>query len=247
MALYSNSFGFREPYQILVDWNFMQTAIRYKMEICKQLCMVLLGNTKQTEVKKQGKEGLETELALKQFERRRCPHRKPVSRNDNPHNYCVATQNETLRQQFRVIAGVPLLYINRTVLIVEPPSGVTLEKARNTEIAKTHASTEELNFLENANSDIQKKNVNVEPQKPRKIHKGPKQPNPLSCKKKKKNPLPPSSKKINKKESYSDDFVESKELADKKRKHSIDIEEDNEHDDDDSTTSNQSKQYEENS
>ncbi|RIB18273.1 Fcf1-domain-containing protein, partial [Gigaspora rosea] len=201
MALYSNSFGFREPYQILVDWNFMQTAIRYKMDICKQLCMVLLGNTKQmytsctlAEVKKQGKEGLQTELALKQFERRRCPHRKPVSSaeclasiigNDNPHNYCVATQNETLRQQFRVIAGVPLLYINRTVLIVEPPSGVTLEKARNTEIAKTHASTEELDFLENANSDIQKKNVNVEPQKPRKIRKGPKQPNPLSCKKKK--------------------------------------------------------------
>ncbi|CAG8755744.1 18437_t:CDS:2, partial [Racocetra fulgida] len=102
------------------------------------------------------KEGLETELALKQFERRRCPHRKPVSSaeclasiiginklivlahthsylregNDNPHNYCVATQNETLRQQFRVIAGVPLLYINRTVLIVEPPSGATLEKVK---------------------------------------------------------------------------------------------------------------------
>ncbi|CAG8732097.1 11254_t:CDS:2 [Racocetra persica] len=224
MALYSMSFGFREPYQILVDGNFMQTAIRYKMDICKQLCMVLLGNTKQmytscilAEVKKQGKEGLETELALNQFERRRCPHRKPVSSaeclasiigNDNPHNYCVATQNETLRQQFRVIAGVPLLYINRTVLIVEPPSGATLEKVKQTEIAKTHASAEELNFLRNANSDTQKKNI--EPHKPRKIRKGPKQPNPLSCKKKKK-PLPSLLKtQINKKELSSDDFVEYK-------------------------------------
>ncbi|CAG8691944.1 13523_t:CDS:2 [Cetraspora pellucida] len=246
MALYSMSFGFREPYQILVDGNFMQTAIRYKMDICKQLCMVLLGNTKQ--IKKQGKDGLETELALKQFERRRCPHRKPVSSaeclasiigNDNPHNYCVATQNETLRRQFRVIAGVPLLYINRTVLIVEPPSGATLDKAKQTEITKTHASVEELSFLRNANSDTQKKNV--EPQKPRKVHKGPKQPNPLSCKKK----LLPSPLKtqVNKKELSNDDFIEPKELDDKKRKHPIDIEEDIEHD----KTSNQLKPHEENS
>ncbi|CAG8811971.1 17127_t:CDS:1, partial [Racocetra fulgida] len=78
-----------------------------------------------------------------------------------------------------------------------------------TEIAKTHASAEELNFLRIANSDTQKKNI--EPQKPRKIFKGPKQPNPLSCKKKKKKPLPSLLKtQTNKKELSSDDFVESK-------------------------------------
>ncbi|EXX66983.1 Utp23p [Rhizophagus irregularis DAOM 197198w] len=220
MALYSISFGFREPYQILVDSNFMRTALRYKMDISKQLCTVMLGNTKQlytsctlAEVKDQSKDEFGTENALKRFELRGCIHRhKPVSSAewpDNPHNYCVATQNESLRKRFRAIPGIPLLYINRTVLILEPPSYATLQKSKKIENVKTHASVEELSFLAKANSDIQ-----VDTEKPKKKRKGPKEPNPLSCKKKKMKVLPQ-----NKKNSEMGKISLTNEPTSKKRKY----------------------------
>ncbi|CAG8672653.1 4226_t:CDS:2, partial [Acaulospora morrowiae] len=201
MALYSFSFGFREPYQILVDGDFMYTALKFKMDICKQLRTVLLGNTKQmytsctlAEVRKRGEGWSETEMALEQFERRGCSHKKrlvssteclaSIIASDNPHNYCVATQNESLRELFRTVPGVPLLYINRSVLIVEPPSGITLEKVKQIEVEKTRAPHDEIKFLKKANSSTINKN-NGEHAKKQKKRKGPKEPNPLSRKKKK--------------------------------------------------------------
>ncbi|RIA85679.1 Fcf1-domain-containing protein [Glomus cerebriforme] len=212
MTLYSNSFGFREPYQILVDGDFMRTALRYKMDISRQLCIVMLGKTKQlytsctlAEVKERDNDEFGTATALMKFERRGCIHRhKPISsaecllsiiEDNNPHNYCIATQNESLRERFRAVPGVPLLYINRSVLIIEPPSYATLQKAKQVENSKTHASVEELSFLKKANSDMAKKQA--EAVKPKKKRKGPKEPNPLSCKKKKMKVITQKIKKSN--------------------------------------------------
>nr|CAG8614122.1 4862_t:CDS:2 [Entrophospora candida] len=181
MTLYNISYGFREPYQVLVDYDFINIALRYKMDICKQLNNVMMGNTKQmytsctlNELRKQGgKDEFGTEDALIQLERRNCFHqRKPVSsaeclasiiEKDNPHNYCVATQNDSLRELFRNVPGVPLLYIKRSVLIIEPAS--------------------QISFLTNANSDIlllKKSTMDGSEEKKKNKRKGPKQPNPLS-------------------------------------------------------------------
>ncbi|CAH1757093.1 4820_t:CDS:2 [Entrophospora sp. SA101] len=202
MTLYNISYGFREPYQVLVDYDFINIALRYKMDICKQLNNVMMGNTKQmytsctlNELRKQGgKDEFGTEDALIQLERRNCFHqRKPVSsaeclasiiEKDNPHNYCVATQNDSLRELFRNVPGVPLLYIKRSVLIIEPASRITLEKSKQIEMEKTKPSNEEISFLTNANSDIlllKKSTMDGSEEKKKNKRKGPKQPNPLSC------------------------------------------------------------------
>ncbi|CAG8571580.1 8624_t:CDS:10, partial [Diversispora eburnea] len=131
------------------------------------------------EVRKQGKDWEETELELQKFEQRRCLHRKKaVTKQDNPHNYCIATQNELLRESFRNIPGVPLLYINRSVLIVEPPSRATLEIAKKAEFEKTLAPRNEIKFLKKTNSDTIIKEENEIIKKKRKF-KGVKEPNPL--------------------------------------------------------------------
>jgi U3 small nucleolar RNA-associated protein 23 len=49
---------------------------------------------------------------------------------ENKFNYCVASLDVALRQQLRNVPGVPLMYIRRSVLIMEPPSSVTLEHAK---------------------------------------------------------------------------------------------------------------------
>ncbi|CAG8471072.1 6466_t:CDS:2 [Paraglomus occultum] len=141
------------------------------------------------------------ELLIEGFERRKCPHRKdPVSSDEclasiigseNQHRYCIATQNRNLREQLRAIPGVPLIYMNRTVLILEPPSNVTLEKARKIERLKTLPSQMEISFLNKTNPDATKSD-----QLPiKRKRKRPKGPNPLSCKKKKKKEIPPPKKK----------------------------------------------------
>ncbi|CAG8551325.1 7295_t:CDS:2 [Funneliformis caledonium] len=191
------------------------------------------------EIKKLGKDELGTVAALSNFERRGCIHRhNPVSsaeciasiiETDNPHNYCVATQDGSLRERFRAIPGVPLLYINRSVLIIEPPSYATLQKAKQVENAKTYMSTEELSFLTKTNSDTAKIQAGVE--KTKKKRKGPKQPNPLSCKKKRIKVIPQKAKNeieqikepTNKKRARDDDHTDlNKEINNEDKKTSID-------------------------
>ena len=46
----------------------------------------------------------------------------------NQFNYAVATQDQELRAYLRSIPGVPLIYINKSVMILEPISIATLKK-----------------------------------------------------------------------------------------------------------------------
>lgn len=89
----------------------------------------------------------------KQFERRRCNHREAIenepcvesvvgthlrylhhlSRTDyllgptNKHRYVIATQSTDLRDKLRKIPAVPLVHINRSVMVLEPRSEATMK------------------------------------------------------------------------------------------------------------------------
>ena len=93
----------------------------------------------------------------KTLERRRCGHHPdeypeplgtmeclaacvdPKSRRQNKHNYVVASQDVEVRRHMRQIPGVPLLYINRSVLIMEPMADATQEFREWDERAKIKA------------------------------------------------------------------------------------------------------------
>lgn len=89
----------------------------------------------------------------KTFERRKCNHREAIpgdecisnvvgalltarfcepspqtiSGESNKHRYIVSTQSQPLRAKLRMVPAVPLLHMNRGVLILEPPSDATLK------------------------------------------------------------------------------------------------------------------------
>ena len=44
----------------------------------------------------------------------------------NKHRYVLATQSTTLRTKLRAIPAVPIVHVNRSVMILEPPSDATL-------------------------------------------------------------------------------------------------------------------------
>lgn len=143
----------------------------------------------------------------KTYERRRCGHRpedfpEPLSTTDclrsvvdpkesktNKHRYVVAANDETCRKTMRGVLGVPLVYIKRSVMIMEPmaqdtrgvrgreESGKFREGLKRGSKRKREQGEGE-GGEKNVGEDGVKKNAKKAP--------GPKGPNPLSVRKAKK-------------------------------------------------------------
>ncbi|RPD82633.1 PIN domain-like protein [Lentinus tigrinus ALCF2SS1-7] len=195
MSLYAMSFGFRQPYQVLVDSHMCKEAIAHKIDLVKQLGVVLQGTVKPMitqccihELYLQGKEQQPAVDLAKTFERRKCNHREAIPGEEclssvvgetNKHRYVLATQSQELRQKLRAIPAIPLIHMKRSVMILEPPSDTTLRAKALEEEKALHPTAPEAAKIPSA----------ATPTEPiRKKKKGPKGPNPLSVKKRKPKP-----------------------------------------------------------
>jgi U3 small nucleolar RNA-associated protein 23 len=150
----------------------------------------------------------------KTFERRRCNHHEleqPLSEKEciesvvvhngeNKHRYCVATQAPDIRAMFRQVPGVPLIYINRSVMIMEPMAPISQIKRERSEREKFRLGIKDTrpkpmagnkrkrpeDGEESGDEESRKEGgEGEEKKKKKKKRRGPKGPNPLSVKKKK--------------------------------------------------------------
>ena len=143
----------------------------------------------------------------KTYERRRCGHRpedhaEPLSAKEcitsvvdpkdsksNKHRYVVASQDLDVRRDMRSILGVPLVYINRSVMIMEPMADATAGNREREEKLKFRDGLKRGSGSLKRKRDDEEggKSVGDEERtlKKSKQKKGPKEPNPLSVKKKK--------------------------------------------------------------
>jgi U3 small nucleolar RNA-associated protein 23 len=150
----------------------------------------------------------------KTYERRRCNHHtleKPLSTLEcfqsvvdpkdsktNTHRYVVASQDAEVRAHMRRVAGVPLVYINRSVMIMEPMARATEDVREREEKSKFRAglvSRQSRSMLGKrkrdqdgvARADSQPEEPPVQPDQTsvtkRSRKRGPKEPNPLSVRK----------------------------------------------------------------
>ncbi|KAK1965581.1 hypothetical protein LY78DRAFT_670346 [Colletotrichum sublineola] len=147
MNQYSLTWGFREPYQCLVDAEMVVDCHNFKYDLLAGLERTLHGKVKpmitQCEIRKLYLRKNEPDMNkiidfAKTLERRRCGHLpedypEPLSTMDcmkavvdpkgnlvNKHRYCVASQSADVRRMLREIPGVPQIYIKRSVMILEP-------------------------------------------------------------------------------------------------------------------------------
>ncbi|KAJ3361435.1 Small subunit processome component [Allomyces javanicus] len=215
MQLYCASFNFREPYQLVVDGTMVHVALQFRIDLRTVVPSTLAAETKLfttpcviAELRQLGQDYLGAVLASNRFEARRCGHAKGTSAaqclkdlvgTDNPHHLMIGTQDAALRAHLRSVPGVPLMYLSSSVLVLEPHSPETLERVKDQERAKVHASAKELDKLQKkAEAD----GVVTPADSARPIGAMPKRkkvkgPNPLAIKKKKKEPAaaaPASSK-----------------------------------------------------
>ena len=161
--------------------------------------------------------------SAKTLERRRCGHHPdqypeplgtqeclrevvdPKETGQNKHRYVVASQSQDVRRMLRAVRGVPLIYIKRSVMILEPMADESAQvRAReekmkfragiNRALGKRkrqgHDEEEEQDRIakDQKSTDAADDKSAQDAEKKMKKPRGPKGPNPLSVKKAKKKP-----------------------------------------------------------
>ncbi|KAJ6446101.1 rRNA-processing protein UTP23 [Purpureocillium lavendulum] len=224
MEQFSMAFGFREPYQVLVDAEMVQDSCRFKMELEPALQRTVHGKVKpmitQCEIRKlyakKNEHGVSEAIEVaKTCERRRCGHHPdeypeplstleciqsvvdPKDKGENKHRYVVASQSQEVRRMLRAVRGVPLIYIKRSVMILEPMSDESAATRAREEKSKFRAEikatlgkrkreAKDGSDDEDANdgaADSARAGEADAAAKKKKKQRGPKGPNPLSMKK----------------------------------------------------------------
>jgi U3 small nucleolar RNA-associated protein 23 len=121
----------------------------------------------------------------------------PKGAGVNSHRYIVATQEPEIRSKMRSIPGVPLIYITRSIVLLEPMSGVSTDTRERAEREKfrdgirgtrkrKRDEQEDTLVGEEVPGRARQDQDGPQVQKKGKWAKGPKGPNPLSVKKSKK-------------------------------------------------------------
>lgn len=200
LSFFCNNYGFRQPYQVLLDGTFCYAALQNKFNIREQTPKYLDGDVKllttQCAIQETANLGHNVYGALviiKQFATHRCGHNdKPVPGSvclesmlgvNNPNRYIIATQDKELQAVARRIPGTPLLYLHQKAPTLEQPSAASSRMARinsNEKFVVSKIDKDTLNVLKEKKFGV----TEPEEEKTKKRKKG--GPNPLSCKKKKK-------------------------------------------------------------
>jgi len=150
----------------------------------------------------------------KSLERRRCNHHElesplsslecisevvdPKGSLTNKHRYAVASQDCELRAHLRSLAGCPLVYISKSIVLLEPMNTATIQERDRGERSKFKAGLkgqrdpplkrkrDDDEDAADDDTDGQAVGNDGPQQKKKKKRYGPKEPNPLSIKKPKK-------------------------------------------------------------
>ena len=215
--LYEKYYGIRKPYQIIVDAPFCIETMKIKVAPVEALTEVFGGSIKlmttpciQAELQRYDRlNDAGASFVARRFEIRRCQHDKgsktgpeclkDLISSNNPHHYCIAAQDIELRKDLRKIPGVPLIFILRDTVLMEPPTEKCLEiakkmekkKLKNVDLEAIKTVTNKItSSIKNLNQNSLQHSAETETvsvskviKKKNKNKSNIKNPNPLSCKK----------------------------------------------------------------
>ncbi|XP_030768399.1 rRNA-processing protein UTP23 homolog [Sitophilus oryzae] len=196
LGFYINTFGFRQPYQLLADGTFCFAALNNKINVVNDIPKYLQGEIKliTTQCAIMEMENLGPKLngaliILKKYIVHKCGHEgKPVNaskcllsmvKKGNSNHYIVCTQDRELQDKIRTVTGVPLLYLHIKTPVLEKPSEASIKKAEERISGISEPEIQRIEKLKEKCGLIKDEKVHIRKRK----RKGP---NPLSCKKKKK-------------------------------------------------------------
>jgi U3 small nucleolar RNA-associated protein 23 len=216
---YRYVFKFEVPFNILIDGNFVACSLQKKFDM-KDLLTKTIGENvhlvipscvvheiKELDIKIPGLFD-----AVSKYKIEDCQHGGQILSPDvciknyigkkNQKKYFVATQDSFLRSNLRKITGVPLLFFEQNMILIDKPSQISIDASNRREGLKEQPKKFEKKVLDEKKEEIKEflkeeyKNSDhfkkkIEDFKINKImgrvRKKAKGPHPLSCKKKKVN------------------------------------------------------------
>ena len=169
LNFYKFIFKFDSPYKVIIDGNFAAMALNKKFEMKSALEKLLdskviltIPSCIFTEV-----QSLESKIPgllklLSQYKIQQCPHGllsptnciRDYIGNKNQSKYFVATQDNFLRMQLRNIQGVPLIFFEQNMLLMDKPSKVSIEASERRENLKEDPQKKEKKILGEKKEEI---------------------------------------------------------------------------------------------
>ncbi|KAG6542520.1 hypothetical protein Mapa_015991 [Marchantia paleacea] len=157
--------GFREPFKVLCDGNFVHAALTARMGGLQDALPNFLGSAAKAfvtrcviqELRKLGEDFSGTVMAARRLDIAKCNHEPTVSAaecveamigNSNPEHFFIATQDFELRKRIRKVPGGGLIFAQNTGLIMEPPSPQQVAYARMSEAERLHMAEREQKIIE---------------------------------------------------------------------------------------------------
>ncbi|KAM7188839.1 rRNA-processing protein utp23 [Rhypophila sp. PSN 637] len=232
--------GFRTPYQLLITSDVILDTLKldvvhlFEKTLSTKEIKPMITQCCIRALYEQNKPGPNRNPAVaeaieraKTFERRRCGHLMdeaplseyecmmsvvdPKGKGENKFRYVVVTQDEELRERLRSVVPTPLMYVRRSVMILEPMSAASARVrereervkftdgiVRQNQNQKRKWDDEDNGSDDDSSGDEAEGGAAVDDDKKKKKKKksyGPKGPNPLAIKKAKKTPTAEGEKK----------------------------------------------------
>jgi len=198
------SLKMEEPFQVLVDGNFVYAALLGKIDLrdalplaCQGRCHIKTTRCVLEELKLGGDVTRGALVNARKFDCLQCCNGtessptaciKKLVGPDNPQKFVVGTQDMELRAHLRATGKVPVLAVRVNVLAVEKPSNEAQEGLQQvnkaTVAAELQAAEAVVAAISGKESSALDETEVVEVPIPKK-RKRTKEPNPLSCRKKK--------------------------------------------------------------
>ena len=176
-------YGITPPYNVVLDGNFVYAALKVKLDIKERVEKLLQGETVRLYVLKSvlaelnavGPKAAEAFKFAKKFctlidddgfgavetpaERlvawlRHQTQESSSSSSSASRHYFVATQDRDLRSRLGSMPGVPTLYLNKVVLVLEPPSGKSKEVSMELEASKVALTPLEAEVLQKVGGKV---------------------------------------------------------------------------------------------
>lgn len=165
---YYLQFGFREPYQLVIDDTFSLALSRYKISdpvhqfgnvLVSKKIKPLITQCSMQALYALGKQHQSTIDMAKQWERRMCNHREALPTAEcikqcvgpeNKHRYIVASEQGELRRDLRLnVPGLPMMHFTQAVIVLEPMSALTRSKIEEKEETKLSLPASEAGLFKN--------------------------------------------------------------------------------------------------
>jgi U3 small nucleolar RNA-associated protein 23 len=169
LNFYKFVFKFDSPYKVIIDGNFASMALNKKFEMKSALeklldekVILIIPSCIFKEV-----QSIEDKIPgllklLSQYKIEECSHGllsptnciRDYIGNKNQSKYFVATQDNFLRLQLRNIPGVPLIFFEQNMLLMDKPSKVSIEASERRENLKEDPQKKEKKILNEKKEEI---------------------------------------------------------------------------------------------